>query len=222
MFPRKTEHPSDVRVAILAKAPVAGLAKTRLIPHLGADGAAALQRWLLQRTVATAVGAGLGPVTLWCTPDVHHPEFAACKAFGAIELRCQPEGDLGERMHVAIAESPSCNGTLVIGTDCPALTSNLLRQAAETLQYHDAVVIPAEDGGYVLIGTRQAEGQLFQAVNWSTDQVIVQTRARLIAMNWRWREFPPLWDIDRQEDFERLTEIFPDALILAPQKVAGA
>lgn len=93
-------------------------------------------------------------------------------------------------MHVAIAESPSCKGTLVIGTDYPALTSNLLRQAAETLQYHDAVVIPAEDGGYVLIGTRQAEGQLFQAVNWSTDQVIVQTRARLIAMNWRWREFP--------------------------------
>ena len=62
MFPRKTEHPSDVRVAILAKAPVAGLAKTRLIPHLGADGAAALQRWLLQRTVATAVGAGLPAV----------------------------------------------------------------------------------------------------------------------------------------------------------------
>jgi hypothetical protein len=82
MFPRKTEHPFDVRVAILAKAPVAGLAKTRLIPHLGAEGAAALQRWLLQRTIATAVGAGLGPVTLWCTrmfitPSLPHARHSA-------------------------------------------------------------------------------------------------------------------------------------------------
>lgn len=64
----KPEDSLRIGVAILAKAPIAGLAKTRLIPHLGADGAAALQRWLLQRTVAAAVIADLGPVTLWCAP----------------------------------------------------------------------------------------------------------------------------------------------------------
>ncbi|MBU1363204.1 MAG: TIGR04282 family arsenosugar biosynthesis glycosyltransferase [Gammaproteobacteria bacterium] len=216
----KPETTLRIEIAILAKAPIAGLAKTRLIPHLGADGAAALQRWLLQRTVAAAVVADLGPVTLWCAPDINHPEFAVCRAFGAVALRRQPDGDLGQRMHAAIAESSTSAGTLVIGTDCAVLTPGLLRQAAESLQQHDATVVPAEDGGYVLIGMREAGRDAFHAVDWSTERVMAQTRARLTAMNWRWSEFPPLWDVDRKEDFERLAELFPDARALAPQIAA--
>lgn len=216
----KPEDSLRIGVAILAKAPIAGLAKTRLIPHLGADGAAALQRWLLQRTVAAAVIADLGPVTLWCAPEIHHPEFAVCRAFGSVELRRQPDGDLGERMHAAIAESSTTAGTLVIGTDCAVLTPGLLRQAAESLRHHDATVVPAEDGGYVLIGMREAGRHAFDEVNWSTERVMEQTRARLTAMNWRWRELPPLWDVNRREDFERLAELFPDTRALVPQSVA--
>jgi hypothetical protein len=206
----KAEQGPRIGVAILAKAPVAGLAKTRLIPLLGAAGAAALQGWLLQRTVAAAVVADIGPVTLWCAPDVHHPGFAACRAFGAVELRSQPEGDLGERMHAAIAESLTTAGTLVIGTDCPLLTPELLRQAADSLRQHDATVVPAEDGGYVLIGARQAGRRAFQQVDWSTGRVMAQTREGLTEMNWRWAESAPLWDVDRPEDFERLAEFFPE------------
>ncbi|MBL8419518.1 MAG: glycosyltransferase, partial [Dechloromonas sp.] len=66
------ERGTRIGLAILAKAPVPGLAKTRLIPHLGADGAAALQRWLLERIVTTALAADIGPVSLWCTPDIGH------------------------------------------------------------------------------------------------------------------------------------------------------
>lgn len=215
--PMKPETTPRIEIAILAKAPIAGLAKTRLIPHLGAEGAAALQRWLLQRTVAAAVVADLGPVTLWCAPEIGHPEFAVCRAFGEVTLRCQPYGDLGERMHTAITESSTTAGTLVIGTDCPVLTPGLLRQAAESLQRHDATVVPAEDGGYVLIGMREAGREAFQAVDWSTERVMAQTRARLTAMNWRWSELPPLWDVDRKEDFERLVALFPDARAFAPQ-----
>jgi len=218
----KPEGSPRIGVAILAKAPIAGLAKTRLIPHLGADGAAALQRWLLQRTVVTAVVANLGPVTLWCAPDIHHPEFAVCRALGAIELRRQPDGDLGERMHAAIAESSATGGTLVIGTDCPVLTPELLRQAATSLLQHDATVVPAEDGGYVLIGMRKVSRHAFHDVDWSTERVMAQTQERLSELNWRWREFPPLWDVDRKEDFERLAERFPDARALAPQTMALA
>lgn len=215
----KPENSRRIGVAILAKAPIAGLAKTRLIPQLGADGAAALQRWLLQRTVATALVADTGPVTLWCAPDIHHPEFAICHAFGAVGLRRQPDGDLGERMHAAIAESPTTAGTLVIGTDCAVLTPELLRQAAEILRHNDATVIPAEDGGYVLIGMREAGRHAFQDVDWSTDRVMAQTRARLTVMNREWSELPPLWDVDRKEDFERLAAIFPDVRALAPHAV---
>jgi len=209
MPPGKTERHPGFGVAILAKAPLAGFAKTRLIPHLGAEGAASLQRWLLQRTVRTALSAGIGPVTLWCAPDTTHHDFAMCRAFGPLALHRQPDGDLGYRMLAAIAETTTPAGTLVIGTDCPALTPALLRLAANTLAGHDAVVVPAEDGGYVLIGMRQAAPRVFDAVDWSTGHVMAQTRARLAEMDWRWQEFAPLWDVDRDEDLVRLDACFP-------------
>jgi len=208
----KTERYPGVGLAILAKAPLAGFAKTRLIPDLGAEGAAGLQRWLLQRTVRTALSAGIGPVTLWCAPDTAHPDFALCRTFGPLALRRQPDGDLGERMLAAITEPITPAGTLVIGTDCPALTPALLRQAANALAGHDAVVVPAEDGGYVLIGMQQAAPRVFDAVDWSTGRVMAQTRARLAEMDWRWQEFAPLWDVDRGEDLERLDACFPASL----------
>ena len=200
----------ECAVAILAKAPIPGLAKTRLIPHLGADGAAALQRWLLRRALATALAADLGPVTLWCAPETDHPDFAACQALGPVRLCRQPDVDLGGRMHAAVAES-SAAGTLVIGTDCPALTPDVLREAAAALREHDAVVIPAEDGGYVLIGLRRPVHAVFQHVEWSTDRVMAQTRRQLQAAGLTWRELAPLWDVDRFEDVERFLGLFPEA-----------
>ena len=204
----------ECAVAILTKAPIPGLAKTRLIPHLGAKGAAALQAWLLRRTLSTAHAANLGPVTLWCAPETDHPDFAACQALGPVRLCRQPDVDLGGRMHAAVAESSAAGalviGTLVLGTDCPALTPEVLHEAAAALREHDAVVIPAEDGGYVLIGLRQPVHAVFQHVEWSTDRVMAQTRQQLQAAGLTWRELAPLWDVDRFEDVERLLGLFPD------------
>jgi len=208
-----------IAIAILAKAPIPGLSKTRLIPHLGAEGAAALQGWLLQRTVATALAADIGPVSLWCTPDTAHPDFAQCARQGPITLCQQLDGDLGERMHLAIAESPSTAGTLVIGTDCPKLDAAHLQAAASALAEHEAVLTPAEDGGYVLIGMRQASSLAFADIAWSTDQVLTQTRQRLAGIGWRWAEFEAFWDVDRREDFVRLIQHFPElAGLVAPTK----
>ncbi len=169
MFPATTNSTAysglEIGVAILAKAPLPGLAKTRLIPRLGAEGAANLQRWLLRSTVLTALKAGVGPVTLWCAPDTRHPDFEACRAYGPLLLRQQPAGDLGERMHAAIAGSPSSMGCLVIGTDCPMLTPRYLKHAAETLSHKDAVLAPAEDGGYVLIGLRRSDPSVFSQID---------------------------------------------------------
>ena len=207
-------------IAILAKAPIPGLAKTRLIPHLGAKGAAALQRWLLRRTLSTAHAANLGPVTLWCAPETDHPDFAECKALGPVRLCRQPDVDLGGRMHAAVAESSAAGalviGTLVLGTDCPALTPEVLHEAAAALREHDAVVIPAEDGGYVLIGLRQPVHAVFQHIEWSTDRVMAQTRQQLQAAGLTWRELAPLWDVDRFEDVERLLGLFPDVAAVLP------
>jgi len=192
-----------VSVAVLAKAPLAGFAKTRLIPVLGADGAALLQARLIERAVATACEAACGPVTLWAAPDDAHPAFQAMRAQYGIALARQGDGDLGARMRVAIGAAPG----LVIGTDCPALTSGHLRTAADVLRGDaDAVVLPAEDGGYVLIGTRRPRPALFERMPWSTPDVMAQTRARLRALGLTWREPVTLWDVDVPADLERLRE----------------
>ena len=202
---------SRVGVAILARAPVPGAAKTRLIPALGAAGAARLQRWMLQRTVAMALVADVGPVSLWCAGDPAHPDFAVCRAFGRVDLHPQAEGDLGERMLAAVASSPTPAGTLVIGTDCPALGAAQLRESARALGGNDAVVIPAEDGGYVLIGMKTPAPEAFAGVDWGSARVMAQTRQRLAALGWRWHEADPLWDVDLPRDLDRLFAGYPDA-----------
>jgi hypothetical protein len=213
---RENPEPGRVAVAVLARAPVAGQAKTRLIPALGAAGAADLQRWLLQRTVAMALAADVGPVSLWCAGDPQHPDFAHCRAFGSVAVRHQPEGDLGARMLAALSESTAA-ATLVIGTDCPALTATHLREAARALADHDAVVLPAEDGGYVLIGTARPQPALFAGIDWGTERVMAQTRERLRGAGLRWCEPAMLWDVDRPEDLPRLAAMYPEAL--APREV---
>jgi len=219
MCPTNPEPPARVGVAILARAPIPGQAKTRLIPVLGADGAAALQRWLLQRVVAMALVADVGPITLWCAGDPRHPDFALCRAYGAVgtvgavTVRQQPEGDLGARMLMAMRESSTAAGTLVIGTDCPALTANHLRQAAQTLRDTQAVVYPAEDGGYVLIGMREPIKEAFEGVDWGTERVMEQTRQRLRSMDCHWDESFTLWDVDWPDDLDRLFALSPDVKI---------
>lgn len=192
-----------VGIAILAKAPIPGLTKTRLMPALGAHGAAMLQETLTARAAETATAAQTGRVTLWATPDATHPSFRELAVRHSIAVRRQPDGDLGARM---LAACQSVSGpVLVIGTDCPSLAPAHLRMAADALREGcDVVVIPAEDGGYVLIGMRVPQPGLFAAMSWGTDSVMAETRKRVTAGGLSCREFPALWDIDRPEDIERL------------------
>jgi rSAM/selenodomain-associated transferase 1 len=195
--------PEPIAIAILAKAPLPGLAKTRLAPALGTDGAAALQARFIERTVATAHAAAIGPVTLWAAPDQYHPAFQTLSALLGVTLARQPAGDLGARMLAAIeaAQGPA----LVIGTDCPALTAEHLIAAAAVLRDGcDAVVIPVEDGGYALIGTRKPQPALFEGVPWSTANVMAETRRRLRATRLVWREPARLWDVDEPADLARM------------------
>ena len=195
-----------VAVAVLAKAPLPGFAKTRLIPALGAGGAALLQARLVERAVATACAAVIGPVTLWATPDESHPLFQAIGAHLGVTLARQGDGDLGTRMLAAVAAANT--PALVIGTDCPALTSDHLRAAADVLRGGgDAVVIPTEDGGYALIGMRAPVHALFLDMHWSAPSVMAETRRRLRALGLTWQEPVTLWDVDLPGDLERLRAI---------------
>jgi rSAM/selenodomain-associated transferase 1 len=195
-------------IAILAKAPIPGLTKTRLIPSIGAHAATVLQERLTARAVETAVEADIGPVTLWCAPDPSHASFRELLTRHKITLKRQPEGDLGTRMLAAMTDSE--RPTLVIGADCPALTSKHLRDAAAALADAGVVLIPAEDGGYVLIGANAAQPQLFSGIAWGTAAVLQETWARISARQLIAAELPPLWDLDTEADLVRFERMFPE------------
>jgi rSAM/selenodomain-associated transferase 1 len=193
-----------VQVAILAKAPVPGLAKTRLIPALGARGAARAQREMTRQALRTALAAGVGPVTLWCTPDARHRFFRALQRTTGVHCLVQASGDLGARMHTAFRLHCAQGPLLLVGTDCPAMQPSHLRRAAVALlEGADAVLQPAEDGGYVLIGLHQPQPGLFQDMPWSTDRVLAETRSRARQAGLVVHELDTLWDVDRPEDLRR-------------------
>ena len=192
-----------VAIAVMAKAPIAGYAKTRLIPALGAGGAARLHRQLTLRTLATARAANLGPVTLWCAPDTGHRFFRAARMKFLLELRAQGGEELGARMAGIFAANDG-SPLILIGTDCPALEETHLHAAARALRDgNDAAFVTTEDGGYFLIALRKPLPELFIDIDWSTDRVMAQTRQRLSGLGLRWQEVATLWDVDRPEDISR-------------------
>ncbi|MCR6496521.1 TIGR04282 family arsenosugar biosynthesis glycosyltransferase [Thermomonas sp. S9] len=196
----------QVRTVIFAKAPQPGRVKTRLIPALGAQGAALLAQRMLRYTVQQALAAALGPVELCVTP---HPRTPVWRPFRDLAWplgwQGQGDGDLGDRLALAAARTLAHGASvLLIGTDCPGLTAARLRDAAAQLAAHDAVMVPSHDGGYVLLGLRRFSPQLFQGIAWSTPQVAAQTQERLCQLGWTLARRPPLHDIDEPADLAAL------------------
>lgn len=196
----------DCSIIVFAKAPIPGQVKTRLVGSLGAWEAAQLYERLAFQTLQTSLLSDVGPVTLWCAPSTEHPFFRRCADELKVELRTQSEGDLGRRMADAFRETLSVTtAALLIGTDCPGLTQEDLRESSLVLgQKADAVVGPTEDGGYVLIGLRTLAPSLFEGVPWGTEEVLVDTRRHLRNLGWTWHELIVRWDVDRPEDVKRM------------------
>lgn len=195
---------STCRVIVMAKAPRAGFAKTRLAPALGPCGAARLAHRLLDHALAQALAAGVGPVELCAAPGAGDPAFDAFRA-RPLQWTDQGDGDLGERMARALARARATGPrALLIGTDAPALDAATLRAAAAALATHDAVFVPALDGGYALVGVARAADALFDGIAWSTPQVMAATRERLRAHGWTHAELAPVADIDEPSDLAHL------------------
>jgi rSAM/selenodomain-associated transferase 1 len=189
----------DVAVLVFSRAPLAGRVKRRLIPRLGAWGAARLHVQLTRHALRTAAAAGCGPVELHLTQ--RHKLFR--------KIKLQKGADLGERMHHALSRAlRRQRAAILIGADCPALRPADLRRAARLLAGGcDVVLGPAEDGGYVLIGARRVSSRLFDGIEWGTAGVYADTVKRLDAAGYRWRALRLLWDVDRPQDLERLRSL---------------
>lgn len=202
------DQPAPVRLIVFAKAPRPGLAKTRLIPALGADGAARLAQRMLDHTLAQALAAQLGPVELCMSPAPDSPEWQSIELPANVGRSDQGAGDLGERMARAMDRALTAGQpVLLMGTDGPGLTAAFLQEAARKLAQHDAVLLPVRDGGYLLIGLRAPCPAIFQQMAWSTAGVASETLRRLAALNLSVWLGPTLHDIDDPQD---LTLLPPD------------
>lgn len=221
---------STTRIVVFAKAPQPGRVKTRLIPALGAEGAAALAARMLARMLAAAAevvdatapsnavevidageavetaGAMPGVVELCASPAPGDPAWQGVAVPAGLRWSAQVEGDLGARM-AAAAQRVIAGGerVLLIGTDCPGLDAACLRAAAAALDEAEAVIVPSFDGGYVLLGLRRFDPSLFEGIAWSTSTVAAATRARLEALAWSYRVLPALHDIDVPADLAHLS-----------------
>ncbi|MDT3668790.1 MAG: TIGR04282 family arsenosugar biosynthesis glycosyltransferase [Aromatoleum sp.] len=196
-----------VRVIVFAKAPLPGLAKTRLIPALGAAGAALLAARMLDDTLAAAHEAKLGPVELCVAPHAGDPAWRQMALPPDIVLTSQGDGDLGARMSRAAARAIArAEAVLLIGTDCPQMSPDVLRAAALALRDTDAVLHPSSDGGYVLLGLARFDARLFTRIAWSTPNVAATTIARIRALGWPLTLGATFDDIDVPDDLRHLPD----------------
>ncbi len=184
------------RLVLFTRYPQPGQAKTRLIPALGAAGAADLHRRLTEATLATLLATGL-EVEVWVTG-------AAVAAFEAWLGKATPVlpqggGDLGARMDRALRPTPA----ILVGSDLPTLAVSHITQAAALLADGRVALGPAEDGGYYLVGLPAPAPFLFEAMAWSTSGVLAETRRRLQANTVPYGLLPTLPDLDRPEDLAR-------------------
>ena len=198
-----TESP---RLVVFAKAPQAGTVKTRLIPALGAEGAAGLAHRMLAHTLQQALQAGAGPVELCMSPSPNDPAWENIAIPAAVLRTAQGEGDLGERMARAVQRVTAEEGqsVLLMGSDCPALTAAVIHEAARRLKTHDALLVPVADGGYVLIGLKSPCPTLFDRMPWSTATVAAETLSRMTALGLKVWRGPLLHDIDEPADLAHL------------------
>lgn len=213
---------AKIILAQFAKAPIPGQVKTRLIPQYSAQQAADVHRYLVRKTAENV------DRFIQCYPEanIHACENATihyqlwgsqqdgflshvANEYGAT-FHLQSGVDLGVRLsrcaEANYKRSPESESWLIlIGSDCPYLDETVFSEVVRALQAEDtdAVMVPADDGGYVLLGFKRFEASIFEGIEWSTERVAEQTLERLQALAWRCVCLSSLSDIDYAEDVQR-------------------
>jgi len=198
---------NGVRIVVFAKAPVAGVAKTRLIPALGAEGAAVLARRMLAHALDAARRAAIGTVELCMSPSGDDRAWTAIELPAGVHRSSQGEGDLGARMARVVRRVTNEGGAVILmGTDCPGLSAARLRWVAYGLSRFDAVLVPTYDGGYAALGLRRYDPAVFAGIEWSTSSVAGETLARIARLNWGTLVGERVHDIDVPADLRFLPQ----------------
>lgn len=201
-------------VIVMVKAPVPGTVKTRLVPPLTAESAAALAAAFVQDAVRNA--RQIADVLVAYSPADGNLLLESLLPDG-LHWTEQQGDNLGERMSAAMADAAASGFSplVVIGTDSPTLPPARIAEAIQTLQSGTADVVfgPTEDGGYYLVGARQPQPGLFDGVAWSTEAALTQTAANAARLNLRCHLLPAWHDVDTGEDLARLQQELEDPAV---------
>jgi len=207
------------KLIVFARYPQPGCTKTRLIPALGPEGAAKLQHEMTAHTLSTAAAfrrRGRAEVEVRFAGGASQSMRAR---YGrAFPFLPQGDGDLGKRLERAMRDGfdSGAGAVLMIGTDCPEITADLLVEAFEAMGRCDVVLGPATDGGYCLIGMRARFPELFRDIDWGTERVLAQTRAIAARLGLSVSLLRPLHDVDRPEDLPVWSEHHPKVAAQTP------
>lgn len=200
---------------VFARQPVPGQVKTRLCPPLSKIEAARVHEICLRAVLTGVLQIGDVETVLVGTPDGSEPAFRRLIGEPLACVWDQGGGTLGERLERATRKALRAGATRVvaIGTDSPQMPTGCIESAVQRLDQADVVLGPTEDGGYYLIGLRRDPGCLFQAIDWGTQFVAEQTRARIRAQNWTLSELPPTYDLDQFADLSRVANAPPSGFL---------
>lgn len=198
LFPRS-------RLLLFAKAPLQGAVKTRLIPHIGATAACRLHQHLILKLLQHYSDAAVAPLEIWYSGVDREGFFQHCRERFDVSVHEQQGEDLGQRMAHAFADSlHRADGVMIVGADCVSLQARHVTDALALVSRRDCVALhPAEDGGYVSISMRRLHRGVFSGIDWGSDQVYAQTRAKAEALSVPLVQLDTLWDLDRYEDLQR-------------------
>ena len=190
---------------MFAREPVEGSVKTRLARSIGDQEALRIYQKMVNTTVGMVARSGLAELELYVSGDIEHPMFQSLADQYGIRISSQTGKNLGERMFHALKQSlDNTSYCILIGTDCPVMTAAYLEQAFCVLgKGLDAVLGPAEDGGYVLIGASMVDISWFTGIDWGSQNVLAQSLQKLAAGKASYEQLQPLWDVDEIEDLHR-------------------
>ncbi|MEO0443567.1 MAG: TIGR04282 family arsenosugar biosynthesis glycosyltransferase [Pseudomonadota bacterium] len=197
----------DCRLLVMAKSPHLGRVKTRMQPQFSQQFSRHLHVCLLDYCLSQWRAAAVCPISLWLAGE-KATLFDALPHHATMDCRQQVGQDLGERMLYAARDGLSAGQNIVlVGTDCPFIDKRYLLAACKALSTNEAVIGPAADGGYVLLGLRRAYPSLFHNMEWGTQRVFGETLEALKKSQCRYHVLSTLNDIDRPEDIALLKKI---------------
>lgn len=195
--------PPSATLCLFARVPRPGRVKRRLAESLGDAAALAAHCRLVEDSLERLAGLSCARCELWLDSAAE----ATCRAWSrryGVPLRRQQGGDLGARMHHALTTSlAGSRFALVVGSDCPPVDGACVAAALATLADHDAVIAPAQDGGYGLVGLARPAPALFEGIAWGTGRVLAQTLDAAAAAGIRLALLPEVWDVDTAADWAR-------------------